>query len=264
MIVEIRPIETKKWHGKEGKDSFAVPKVVEVLYDPEAGGYATGLTDEEAIEYGKKLGVDLGRTYDPTIAHPYWSTKPAMIKLENAPMFFDDTKPQDFVKIKNLKASKFVANSLAEKDKWPEATHVMFDEADEVKVKATKVQIRNNCYALAAKMTADDKINIIQILGNKNARGRSNEYLDVTIDELIEEDAEQFMKYAKMDNREASVRSVLLFAISKGVLTKEGNSIYYMGERIGFDMDEAVAWFGQPDNQKMKVLILEKLGYTKK
>ena len=48
MLVEVRPLPEKKWHGKKGKDSFAQPKTIEVLYDEKLGAYATGLTEEEA------------------------------------------------------------------------------------------------------------------------------------------------------------------------------------------------------------------------
>lgn len=57
-------------------------------------------------------------------------------------MILDDTIALEFVKIKVLKASKFVANSLKdwENGLYPEATHVIYDESEEVGIKATKIQ----------------------------------------------------------------------------------------------------------------------------
>ena len=54
--VEIRPLPIKKWHGKEGKEDFSQPKVIEVLYDVEKACYATGLSEEETIKYSKEKG----------------------------------------------------------------------------------------------------------------------------------------------------------------------------------------------------------------
>jgi len=75
MLVEIRPVPTKgdrkPWEGAEEYD-FTRPKVYEVLYSSELGCNATGLTEEEAIEYGKRIGVDLSSRFDSEKPHPYW------------------------------------------------------------------------------------------------------------------------------------------------------------------------------------------------
>src|SRR5690349_20055934 len=101
MKVEVRPIESKKWHGKKGKESFKQPMTIEVLYDPATGRLATGLTDEEAEKYSKLLGVDLSDNFNMLEPHPYWSTKAASIKLENHTVIYDTEKPLDYVKVKN-------------------------------------------------------------------------------------------------------------------------------------------------------------------
>jgi len=50
-LVEVRPIEKKKWHGKTGKDSFARPVVVEALINVRTNTYDTGLTEEDKKDY---------------------------------------------------------------------------------------------------------------------------------------------------------------------------------------------------------------------
>jgi len=128
MIVEVKPIDTDKWHGKKGKESFAQPMTIEVLYNKESGKYATGLTPEDAEKYGKELGLDLTDRFDAMKPHAYWSTQPARIKLPNHTVIFNTEKSLDYIKLCNLKASKFVANSIKElaEGLWPEATHVIF------------------------------------------------------------------------------------------------------------------------------------------
>jgi hypothetical protein len=140
-IVEVRPLPIEKWHKKEGKETFSQPKGSQVLYDSKTGKYSTGLTDEEAEQWGKDLGLDLSNKFNPTQEHPTWSMKSWNIRLENNTMFFDTTKLIDKIKVRNMKANKFVANSLKEwkEGKWPDATHVIFDESDEADDKETKI-----------------------------------------------------------------------------------------------------------------------------
>lgn len=261
MLVEIRPLPEKKWHGKKGKDSFAQPKDIEVLYDHSTGKYATGLTPEEAEKYGKLLGVNLSDTFNPNEPHPYWSTKPASIRLYNHTFILDTDKPAEFVKVKNLKAHKKVANSLKEwqDGKWPDATHVIFDETEEVNMKASKIALKNEAIVFLTKLSDEDKANLVQILSNKSIKGRSTDFINVEIDAIVEEKPGELLKYAKMGREEVYVRAAVLECIHKNILIKEGSAIFYMGDQIAFDYEEAVQWFKNPQNSKMKVAIFEKL-----
>lgn len=260
-LVEVRPLPTNKWHGKKGKEAFAQPKAIEVLFDRETGKYATGLTEEEAAEYGKKMGVDLSDKFSPTEAHPYWSLKTSWVMLPNATVIFDTSKPSDFVKVKNLKASKLVANSMKEWEdgKFPEATHVIFDEAEEIDLKAAKVQLKQKATSIALDLSNEAKIAMVQILSEKSVRGRSQSFIDVEIDQILETKPAEFIRYIEMGKEEVTVRANVLEMLSKNILTKEGGSIYYMGELIGMDYEAAVSWFKDPNNSRMKVSILEKL-----
>lgn len=260
-LVEVRPIEKKKWHGKMGKESFAQPISVRVLYSHSTGAYATGLTTEETEEYSKKLGVNLGNTFNPQKAHDYWDTNAAKIKLPNYPVFFDNTIPLEFVRIKNLKASSRVANSWKEyqQGKFPLATHVIFDESEHIEVKATRIQKRRKCYKLAQEMSTDSLINIISIISDKRVRGRSQNFIDVQLEEVIENNTIQFLRYAQMDSKEVFVRASLQEAVYRNILTKEGVSIYYMGDKIANSFEDAVIYFMDPQNQVLKTSILEKL-----
>lgn len=265
MLVEIRPLPEKKWHGKAGKESFAQPKDIEVLFDNKTGKYATGLTEDETEKYGKLLGLDLTDVFNPNEPHPYWSTKPAAIRLYNSTFILDTDKPIEYVKVKNLKAHKKVANSLKEWNdgKWPDATHVIFDEAEEVNMKASKVARRHEAIIFLTKLSDEDKANLVQILSNKSVKGRSTDFINVEIDAIINEKPDELLKFAKMGREDVYVRASVLEAIHKNILTKEGSAVFYMGDQIAFDYEETVQWFKNPQNSKMKVAIFEKLTSTK-
>lgn len=261
MRVEVKPIEVAKWHKKAGKESFSQPNTLEVLYNNETGKYATGLNaaDKERLE--EITGLDLSDTFNPSVPHPYWSTAAAKIKLPNTTLVLDTTKPQEEIKVANLRASKYVANSIndLEAGLYPEATHVIFSEEEEVEVKATKISKKMSCMKLVMKMTKDEKTNIVQILSNKSVRGRSENFVDVEIDEIIEAKPDEFLLYAKMDKQDLYTRAAVMEAIHRNVLTKEGTAIYYMGDKLASDLEDAIAYFMNPQNQKLKVSILEKL-----
>jgi len=262
-LIEVRPIEVKKWHGKKGKETFARPLVLEALYDTKTGGYATGLNDDEIRkQLESKLGFDLSNTYDPDKPHPFWNSKAGEVKLEYRTTIFDTKKALDYVKVSILKASKFVANSQRELEQglFPDALFVIFDEKEEATIKASKIQKKRKANALATEMTTSEKVNIIQILAGKSLRKQSQDFLDVEIDNLIEEDINSFLKYAEMDKKEVYDRALVLEAIYKNILQKEGSAVLYMGDRIGFNVEEAIKYISNPTNQQLKAMILEKLG----
>lgn len=261
MIVEVRPIDVKKWHGKKGEESFAQATSFECLYDVETGKYATGLTDEERTLLEGKTGYDLSPEFDPEKPHSFWGTNTARIKLGNKTTMFDTSKSLDMIKVKMLKANKYIANSLKELQDglYPEAAYVIFDEAEEVKMKATRIQNRDKARKLAAAMSLDERINIVQILNGKSLRRQSPDFVTVAIDNLVEEDTMNFIKWGEMDTATTYIRASLLECLHRNILTKEGNAIYYMGDRIADTIDDAVTYFMDPDNQMLKARILEKL-----
>lgn len=260
-LVELRPIERKKWHEKTGKDSFTQKQGSEVLLDPNTGKYATGLTEKEAEKYGNELGLNLSDTYNPSSPHPYWSTQAAKLRLPNETLVLDISKPMDFIKVKNYKASIYVANSEKELESglWPHATHILYDEGEHLEMEAHKINKTREAYKLIDKMTKEQKINVIQVILDFSARKQSNEFIDVQLEKAIEQDIEAFLKYGKMDKTSLYIRSMVMEAIYKNILTKEGAGIFYMGDILGHNIDDVVEYFMNPQNQDIKGRILEKL-----
>lgn len=261
MLVEVRPITIKKWHGKKGQEAFSQPITFEALYDIGLGKYATGLNEKEQKSLEKSTGYDLSPEFDPDNPHPFWSTNTARVKLGNKTTIFDTEKNLDFIRVKMLKANNLVANSMKEYEdgEYPEAIFVIYDENEEVRAKATKIQRKNKARKLAGAMSVDERINIIQILNGKSLRKNSPDFVDVAIEEIVVEDTNEFIKWAEMDKSDTYIRASILECIHRNILTKEGNAIYYMGDRIADTLDDACAYFSDPNNQKLKAMILEKL-----
>jgi hypothetical protein len=259
--VEIRPLDIPKWHGKSNEESFTQPHTIEALYDHTTGGYATGLTVEEEEKYQKKLKVDLSSTFNQDEPHVFWNSKMGRVKLENATMILDDAIALEFVKVKMLKASKFVANSVKEWEEglYPEATHVIYDESEEEEVKANKALKRQEAVKLSLELSAEAQANIVHILTGNSVRGKSANFLIGEIGDLIEDRMEDFIREARKDKKDLFVEAAVMEAIHRNILTKEGTAVFYLSDKIGFDFESAVEWFKDPQNQNMKTMILAKL-----
>lgn len=272
MKIEVRPIKKKQWHGKVGKESFTRTKKLQALVDGRTRQYATGLdnskknyihpkTKEPCTEmeyYEVVLKVDLSPQYIEGEAHPFWDSSASLIRLENNTMFFDTELPLDYIKIKVMKESKYIANSIKDYEEglYPEATHVITDEAEEVEVKATKVAIKKKAIIESAKLSKDKKIQILLILTGKNLKGKSDDFIEVELDKLIERKAKDVLRYISMESEDIAAHSMILEALQKNVLRKKGHKILYHDSVIGGDIYDVIDYFKKDENQDLKIRIM--------
>lgn len=259
-LVEVRPLPLTKWHGKKGKESFAQKRVIRAFISAETGRYLTGLTEEDK-EHLVKVGfkgnledLDLGEP------HPTWDSPQMKISLHNKTMFFNKNKVEDYIKICIMRSSKFVANSQEEYDKgyFPEATHVIHDEAVNVEEKASKIEIRNKALLSASKLSNDKKINVILALGGKNLKNQSSNMIITELDNLVMKDPEAFLRVEKRKPEELSALGLVYNCLDKNILRKEGPKILYMDDLVGYTIEEAVSYLCDPTNQQFYVMLLEK------
>lgn len=260
-LVEVRPIETKKWHGKTGAESFTRPKKIQALVNANTMTYDTGLTDEEVKELSKKVNYELSNHFDSENPHPFWDSPMPLVKLENNTMFFDISVPLNFIKVRIMKASKYVANSMREYEEglFPEATHVIFDEAEMAESEATKVQAEEDAIMAAAKMSKDRKIELIMALENKNMKGQSDNFIKVTLNKIIKKDPIEFLRYSKMKADELTNYAMVLEALQKSVLRKDGHKVLYHDSVLGGDEIEVAQYFLDAENQDLKLKILAQI-----
>jgi len=273
MKIEVKPIEKKRWHNKTGSENFARPKTLNVLIDSEKRQYATGLdyvnkvfqdVDDkrtkitEAEYYGKLLGVDLSAIYIEGKLHPFWDSKTPRIKLENKTMFFDTENPLDYIKIKIMKASKFVANSLKEYEEgfYPEATHIITDEREEVEAKASKIALKKQAIMACFKLGKERKSQLIMVINGMNTKNRSDDFVEVELDKIIEKQPSELLRYINLNPSEVYAHAMILEALQKGVLRKQGHKILYHDAMLGNDIDEVIAYFLMDENQELKLKII--------
>lgn len=280
--VQVKPVNETKWHGKTGEESFTKGKVIRALVNVDTMTYATGLDyvdkrfDDpdgsktkltEAEYYSKLLKADLSPQFNMDIPHEFWDSRTASIKLENRTQIFDVKRnPLDYIKWKIMKESKYVANSQKEYDEgmFPEATHILFDESEEVEVKASKVATKKQAYAETAKLSKGQKIELIMILSAegdyfraKNLKGKSDDFVEVELDKLIESKPADVVRQIKMSKEDNGTHALVLEALQKHVLKKDGHKIMYHDSTIGQDVHDVVKYLNTPENQELKLRIIE-------
>lgn len=260
-LVEVKPIEKEKWHNVKGKQAFTRPITIEALISLNTGQYATGLTEEERVVLEKKTGFNLSPDYLGE-AHPFWTSAQAAIRLEYKTNMFNTSKPLDEIKIKIMKASDLVANSMKEYQEglFPDALFVIYDETEEVELQASKASIKRKVIIESSKLTKSRKAEIVQILKGISVRNQSDDFVDLRLDECIDDfGPEKVLTLIQRDKTRTSLHALVLEAIYKNVLRKDGTAIYYMDDQIGFDTESAVDYFQDPKNQTLKAQILEKI-----
>ena len=272
MRIEIRPIAKKRWHEKTGKEDFARPIKLSALVDPNTMKYSTGLdyvnknyTDPDTLEkvteaeyYSKLLKQDLSNTFVPGVPHIFWDSPMATIKLENNTMFLFTEKPLDFIKYKICKASKYVANSLKEYEEgiFPEASHILYDEAEEVEAKASKIELKKKTIIACSNLSKDKKIQLVLIIAGKNLKGKSDDFVEVELDKIIEKETSEVLRLLDKPKEDLFIHAMILEAIQKSVLKKQGHKIVYFDSVLGSDMSDVVEYFKSEENQDLKLRIL--------
>ncbi len=263
-IVTIKPLDIEKWHGKKGADSFSQPKKYCPLYSDEIGGYDTNLNDDDLKRLSNLIpNRDLSNIYDPSKPHPFWGSSEVVVKLPNHAVTFDTSKPLDFIKVAYLKSPRFkyVANSVKdwEQGLYPEATHVIYDEEEEIEKKSKVYSNKSDAWTLVASLTMEEKRNIAQIVYNKPVRKASENTLMTIIGEAIESDIERFLSYARMNKAELHLRALINEASFRGVIIKKNSNLYFMDELIGVNIDDAVKFLSDKQNQSIKATIIAKI-----
>ena len=279
MLVEIRPLSIKKWHGKEGKESFTRTKKIQALIDSDTMMYQTGLdnmktdfkdpkTGAEITEveyYGKLLGQDLNNIASMIEPHPFWDSNMAVVKLENNTVFFNTNIPLDYIKWKICKASKFVANSIADYNEglYPEATHYIFDEKETVEAKATKIAMKKKAILECSKLTAEKKRQIVLILTDKILKSNSSDFIEVELDSLIEKNAEAVLNILGRDKDSVVLEAIIKECLFKSVLRKKGHKYMYFDSTLGTSMESTIDYLGKPENQELRFKLQEQIKSSK-
>ena len=261
-LIEIRPINSPKWHGKEGKESFSAKKKIQALVNGSTRKYTTGLSAED-IKYLKEKGCtyDLSDSFTAGVPHPFWDDKASEVVLENHTVVLNTENELDFIKSKIVKASKYVANSQAAIDDgdFPDATHFIFSEEEEEEALASRAAKRYAAGYILRKLSRERKLQVAIIIKGKNLRNKSDNSLLLEMEKIVNENTDDFLAVAKRDGAEITNEALVLEAILSNELNKKGHKIMYGDSVLGTSVSEVVAYLGEPEQQELKSTLIAKL-----
>lgn len=260
MLIHIKSIPIKRWHGKEGAQDFGEPTTLEVLVDS-GGRYATGINKEDRLRLEEATGFRLDSKFDPENPHPFWSRPQGRIKLPRRTLILDTKKPLDEIKYLNVKASKFVANSLEDYDNglYPDATHYIHNDNEQVIKKGKSVAFKMEAYGQLKTMGPKRMDAVAWVVLGLDLSNQSIEYKTAKLGEAIETDAIAFTKAAGLDKEHLVTMELILASVYYGLLKKEGEAYYHFTTKIGIDITAAVNYLTSPANQDLKIRLMQQL-----
>lgn len=261
-IVQIKPIDRERWHGKKNQEAFARPVTIEALVSTKTNQYVTGISEERRLDLESTTGYDLSPKFNPEVSHPTWGGSLGQIKLEHGTNILDTSKTIDEIRLSVCKASPLVANSQSDLEEGlcPEALFIIFDESEEVEVAAKKLAMRDNCVIAISKLNETKKIQLIMIILNLNVKGQSTENIRVKLEEaLTYAGPEKFLNLIKGDASRNTAHFLLLDAVRLNIVNKKGSGFFYMDHPLGLDLGMAINFLLDPENASIKAELLNKL-----
>lgn len=261
MLVEIKPVERKRWHDLPKDRSIAQPLTFTAAIDPALMRYNVDLSAERLEEIAKRTGYDLSLQVKPNQAHPFWDSPIMKIKLQRDQTNVMDIKSDvDVLKLAVIKGSGLVAPSLRDLEKYHRAEFYVFSEEEEVERGEAKATITMSAIKKLDELNDAQKRALLRILTNRRMGDRSASFTNTMLFELISKDPVSFLEYANMTTTRLKSFVIIEESVIDGHIQKEGTSYFYGSDRIGFDRTEAAKFLEEPQNQPMRLRLMELCG----
>lgn len=267
LKIEIRPIPNRGEIRAFSKtlEFFAQPHTIGAFVDPSTLRYATGLTEKDK-EYLEeiKCPYNYKDTYIHNEPHEFWDSQLAKISLESTPQFLYPYRTAlDFLKWKYLTVSAYIYNSEEEmlQGLKPQATHYIYNESEELELKASKLQRIEDLRNKVSKLSMARKRNVLAVLENENLSSKPDSYVTVKLSEIIdqEERMSELENLLNEDNSYISLLADIKMAIFKDVLTKKKEGIFFFESNLGYSEEDVAEFLGDKKNQELLLSIKSKL-----
>lgn len=271
LKIEIRPIPNRKgiMQFSDNLRFFSKFKTVPCLVNPRTHKYETGLSEAD-VNYLKEQGFpyDISDKWQKGVVHPFWESEVAKVDLKPTPAFLYPGKNLiDFVKYRFLCNSKFVYKSETDMKTGnkPEATHYIYNETEELEIQAAKISEINTLIREIGKLSVLKKKQFILILTDEVVDNRSEDYLTVRFNTIIE-DKDLRSKLAdliarskdKETTEEIAILADVKSFLQKGILKQTKQGIFFYDTNLGFSEEDVVKLLSAAENQEMYLNIKDK------
>ena len=260
---------------RETKSHLPVPvvansiKILSSIFD--GGGPLRGVTGEKEKELlSKYLGIDKNDPILPEEIRRFWIDIRVKVPSEGVVLNIttnDDGYPvniYDYLIYSWAKKHKFVANNKSEMDNDGNKRFYIHDPDVESLSDNAKVRIKRAAYQEFTKVVDNrDKMDmIVKILDDVDPESMTDTQLENHMETIVLKDPQKFVAVATDKNLE--LKALVSDLISKNILRKIGNSIFFIEEKLGDGIDDAVVYLKDKKNSEMLMVLKAKLQEFKK
>jgi len=243
-IVTFEPLSSKPWSNIIRYKNCHEDISTYFLRD---GSRYTGLTREDE----KRLGEELRKDLNPN--SEFWDT--FFIRIGSEPLRLNLDSPMDELKYKFLKSHKLVKNSYSENKATAE--YVLVDYDEEAKKENKGAKLKRKAFKEFDKLSANDIRKALRLYGFKSDN-ISAEQAEQKLFEVVENDPQQFLDIW-VNNKNRQTQFLVEEAVAKNVIRKNKNAYMYGTEIIGRDMEDAIAFLDDKQNQEIKQIIMNEI-----
>lgn len=248
MKVILKHVNRHSWSGvkryKNCIDSLG-------SYFTRSGRLYTGLSKEDEKELGEELGYDLRPGSE------FWDT--FRVRITGEDMIIDTEDPMDKLKYLFLRNHKRIKNGLD--DNKPTANYVLVNKEEEAKKTNEYGKIKRKAYREFDKMKPKDMRKALRIFG-QNPGAASDEMVEARLTEYIENSPNKFID-KWVDNKHRATEYLVKEAVSNNIIRKNKTVYKYGSDIIGNGLMETIAFLDNPENQELKLAILNELDVKK-
>lgn len=167
--------------------------------------------------------------------------------------------PLDYIKYRWAIKHKLVAESREEMIANPYKQFYIYDPEEEIRKSNSKVQEKLDAYSEFLKVKKDEKKmgRLIRLLGNANPDRLTLQEKENMLDTLVTNEPAKFAAIARDKNLD--IRAEIEEMVSKNILRKIGNQVYYIDDKIGDTTDDAILYFKDSKNSSTITTLKAKL-----
>jgi hypothetical protein len=265
--IEIKVIPNRQDIRKfsEKLEHFGQKNTIGCYVNPRTHKFETNLTDED-IKYLQGLGFpyDLTDTYINGKAHPFWDSSVSKITLLPSTVILrPKDNPLDFVKYKYLLKSKYIYVSEADMNKGhkSEATHYIYNEEEEIVIKASSIEKRDNLIKKISKLSLQRKRDFILILLNENTENKDSDYVTVRIEDILQNKdlTSKLENLLASTDADVEITTTIRKAIQANVLSRTKAGYYYFETNLGFQEEDVKEFLMKEEHQEVLINIQSKI-----
>ena len=250
MLVKLKPINDNHWAGVINYRNCHTDLCPYLLKN---GSRYTGFipNNKEDQETLKKISEAIHT--DLSITSEYWDT--FFVRVKDEDLVLDLSDPYDELKYMFLKSHKDVKVSVGQMKagaKW-----VLFNEDDEAKKANLVSRTKREVYAELNKMSTTDMKDALRLYGERS-EDMTPEVIENKLNEYIDRNPAKF-KELWIDNKARKTQVLLERAVQKTIVRKSGQRFLYGTTDMGAGIKAAIAWLDNPDNQDVKMSIMQVL-----